>query len=189
VVTTLRAGWWLTRYALGEADLDAALDHAARVYTGLPVAEMEARVAAWFDREVRHRLRPGAADALARHRAAHTPLVLATTSSQFVARAAREAFGLDDAVMTQLGVDGDRLDGTIARSAFGPHKLRGCREWAAARGIALRDCAFYTDSASDLPLLEEVGHPVVIDPDRKLRRIAAARGWPTEDWGRAPKPR
>ena len=55
VVTTLRAGWWLTRYAMGEADLDAALDHAARVYTGLPVAEMEARVAAWVE-QYRQRL-------------------------------------------------------------------------------------------------------------------------------------
>ncbi len=173
------------RYALGADDLDAAIDAAAAEYRGVPVAEMQARVAAWFDGEIRHRLRPGATAALAAHRAAGDALVVATTSSQFAAAAAVATFGLDDAVSTEVGHDGHTLDGTVRRSAFGAHKLTACAAWATSRGHALADAAFYTDSYSDLPLLEAVGRPFVVHPDRRLARAAAARGWPILDWSAA----
>lgn len=186
-VTAARAATWLTRYALGDVDLDRALDHAASVYAGVPVDLMTARVSAWFESDVRHRLRPGAQRALDAHRAAGDAVVLATTSSQFIAASARRAFDMDDAVATTLGVIDGRLDGTIADSAYGAHKLRQCERWAAEHGTPLAECVFYTDSASDLPLLERVGRPIVVHPDRRLRKIAHQRGWTIEDWGKAPR--
>ena len=87
-VSAARAATWLTRYALGDVDLDRALDHAASVYAGVPVDLMTARVSTWFETDVRHRLRPGAQRALDAHRAAGDAIVLATTSSQFIAASA-----------------------------------------------------------------------------------------------------
>ena len=77
------------------------------------------------------------------------------------------------------------LTGALASSAFGHHKLTACEAWAAREKVALADCTFYTDSYSDVALLEKVGHPIVIDPDRRLARVAVARGWPIVDWGRS----
>lgn len=186
--TAGRAIYWFTRYALGASDLDQAMDEAAALYRGEPEAEMAARVEAWFQRALRHRLRPGAVLALQTHRERGDVCVLATSSTQYAAAAAQQAFGLDDAISTRLASLDGVLDGTLAASAFGAHKLTRCAAWAEARGIALEDCTFYTDSASDLPLLERVGAPVVVNPDRRLRKLAAARGWPVVDWGAAPEP-
>ena len=80
--------------------------------------------------------------------------------------------------------DGE-LTGALASSAFGHHKLTACEAWAAREKVALADCTFYTDSYSDVALLQKVGRPVVIDPDRRLARLAAQRGWPVVDWGRS----
>ena len=52
--------------------------------------------------------------------------------------------------------------------------------------LALAACTAYSDSHTDVPFLEVVGHPVAVNPDRELRRIAADRGWPVLEFsGRA----
>ena len=182
-----RAAWWLGRYHLGHADgLDAVLRHAAARLAGTAEAELAARVDAWFAAEVVARLRPGAAAALARHRAAGDRLVIATTSTQFVARAACAAFGLEVALATTLEVVDGRLTGRIADAALGDGKTVQAARWAAAAGIPMSACTFYTDSFADLGLLAAVGRPVVVAPDRRLAAEARRRGWPIEDWGDAP---
>lgn len=57
-------------------------------------------------------------------------------------------------------------------------KVLVAEKFAADQGVSLASCLFYSDSLSDLPLLEKVGHPFVVNPDRKLFRVAAARKWP-----------
>lgn len=179
------AAWWLTRYALGDASLDAALAHAASVYEGDREEEVRAGVEAWFSTQVASHLRPGARAALDHHRARGDTLVLASTSSQYAAACAVRAFGLDDAVSTVLESERGVLTGRLAASGFGAGKRAGCEAWAEAHGVPLHRATFYTDSFSDLPLLERVGAPVVVCPDRRLAREAGRRGWPVVDWGSA----
>lgn len=183
--TAAWATWWIARYSMGHADMDHVIEQATSMYSGHDDAGMMARVRTWFDREVRHKARPGALTALARHREAGDRLVLATTSSVYAARLACEAWGLDDAICTRPEVVEGRLTGRLAASAFGPGKLREARAWGERAGIDLADCTFYTDSYSDRTLLEAVGEPVAIHPDRRLARLARERGWRVEDWGRA----
>ncbi|HEY4223650.1 MAG TPA: haloacid dehalogenase-like hydrolase, partial [Myxococcota bacterium] len=66
---------------------------------------------------------------------------------------------------------------------YGAGKVAHATGCAQKLNIELAACSFYTDSASDLPMLEVVGHPVVVSPDQRLRRVAKRRGWVTEDWG------
>lgn len=180
------AAYWLLRYELGhDAGLDVALEAAARSVAGEREADLEARVNTWFAREIHGRLRPGARAALAAHRARGDTLVLATSGSIYAARAAVAAYGLDDQVATTLEVVDGRFTGRLTVSAIGPGKTRAARAWAARAGFDLADAWFYTDSASDRSLLEAVGRPRVVAPDRALARLAAARGWVVEDWGRA----
>jgi HAD superfamily hydrolase (TIGR01490 family) len=184
-VDALRAAMWLGRYALGDDSLDLALAHAASLYKGMPEATMRDAVAAWFAVEVRPRVRPGGLAALAQHRADGERVVLASSTSQFAAACAKAEWGLDDTVSTVVEVVDGVLTGGMTTSAFGHHKLVACEAWAARHGVALADCTFYTDSYSDLALLEKVGKPVLIDPDRRLARVGATRGWPVVDWGRS----
>ena len=61
---------------------------------------------------------------------------------------------------------------------YGEGKYHWARVYAEARGIDLARSYFYTDSYSDLPMLRRVGHPVIVNPDRRLRRLALQEGWP-----------
>lgn len=185
VPAVAKAAWWLGRYALGDTRLDHALHDAARIYAGLPAEGFRHEVQTWFDAELAHRARPGALLALARHREAGDLCVLATSSSQFTGACAAAAFDLDDAICTELEVLDGHLTGQIRATAFGDGKLHQARDWLASRGLGLEECVFYTDSYSDLALLEAVGEPVVVAPDRRLARLAAARGWRVAEWGRS----
>jgi HAD superfamily hydrolase (TIGR01490 family) len=181
----LRAVYWFTRYSLGDDVLDRGLAEAAAVYTGVPADQLGDRISAWFAADVAYRMRPGARAAIDAHRAAGDRIVLATSSSQFAVACAVSTFGLDDGIGTTLEIADGVLTGRIGASAFGRQKLTRCEEWARAEGVDLSDCAFYTDAYADRTLLEVVGQPVVVHPDRRLARLARSRGWPVEDWGDA----
>ncbi|HEY1099304.1 MAG TPA: haloacid dehalogenase-like hydrolase, partial [Myxococcota bacterium] len=81
-----------------------------------------------------------------------------------------------------VAVDGVFTGEAYRPLCFGPGKVEHAAVVADKVGVALADCAFYTDSASDLPMLEAVGEPVAVDPDPWLRRIAQRRGWRIERW-------
>jgi HAD superfamily hydrolase (TIGR01490 family) len=71
-----------------------------------------------------------------------------------------------------------RLVGSIMH---GPEKAKAAAEVAAEHGLDLAECHAYSDSINDLPLLESVGHPHAVNPERELRRIARSRGWPIHE--------
>ncbi|MCA9493353.1 MAG: HAD-IB family hydrolase [Myxococcales bacterium] len=186
-ITSRDLAWamgWLVRYGLGfEGGLHQAMEAAATTIVGETEEALDARVRGWFDREVRHRLRPGARASMQRHRERGDRLVLATSGSIYAARAAAEAFGLDEVVATTFEVVDGRFTGRIDILAIADGKTAAVREWAERTGADLARASFYTDSASDRTLLEVVGDPRVVHPDRALRRIAGQKGWPIEDWG------
>jgi len=188
VTDLMKAAGWLFRYQLGSRDLDGLMDRATALYRGLDADAFRMEVLELFESEVAHRLRPGARAALRSHRDAGDILVLATTNSQFIARPAADAFGMDHAIFTELEVLQGELTGKLRRNALGPGKLQLVQELAAQLGHGLEDAAFYSDSASDLPLLEAVGFPSVVSPDRKLRQVAMSRGWPVLDWDQSARP-
>jgi phosphoserine phosphatase len=65
---------------------------------------------------------------------------------------------------------------------FGAGKVVAAEAWAARHGVDLADTTFYTDSYTDLPMLERVGRPVAVNPDPRLARTARRRGWPILRW-------
>jgi phosphoserine phosphatase len=77
-----------------------------------------------------------------------------------------------------MGVADGRYTGVIDYYCYGEEKAKAARQIAAEQGYRLEDCRAYSDSITDLPLLEAVGHPTVVNPDRALRREAVLRGWP-----------
>ena len=183
VRTVVWASWYLGLYSFGYGKLESALERATDLYRGVPEAELEAQTRAWFRTEVAHHLRSGAAACLHEHRARGDELVLCTSSSIYMARAASDAWNLDGCIATEFEVEDGCMTGRISKMGYGHHKLTRARAWVDARGIDLADCSFYTDSYTDRDLLRAVGHPIVIAPDRRLARLAVEQGWPTVQWG------
>ncbi len=128
-------------------------------------------------------VQPLAAPLFAEHRAAGRPIVMATTSPYDLVKPLADLLGLDDVVATRYGVSADgtydgTLDGPFVWSAG---KLAAVRDWAGEHGIDLAESFAYSDSVYDAPLLAAVGHPFVVNPDPRMKLMAAARRWPTLD--------
>jgi HAD superfamily hydrolase (TIGR01490 family) len=125
-----------------------------------------------------------AADLIEEHRLAGREIVIVSSSGADVVEPIGEMLGADRVVATRMvSVDG-RYTGEIEFYAYGENKAVAVRELAAAGGYDLTDCYAYSDSITDLPMLEAVGHPTVVNPDRALRRAAAERGWPVREFTR-----
>src|SRR5690606_34015712 len=166
-----RAIVWTALCHASVIDMEVAITRALDHYRGVSADDLDRRTRIWFDREVAARLRPRAAAALAEHRRRGDLLVILTNSSCYEARAAAERWGFDDYLANEFPLDGDgRLTGRfVPPLCYGPGKVARAEAWAAARGISLADCSFYSDSYSDLPMLERVGQPRVVSPDPRLR--------------------
>jgi HAD superfamily hydrolase (TIGR01490 family) len=133
--------------------------------------------------EVRSQMRPGARRALEEHRGEGHRLVLLTSSSQYLSEAVSEELRLDGFLCNSFEVEGGFFTGRAVRPlCFGRGKVDHATRFAKEHGVPLEQCAFYTDSFSDLPMLEAVGEPVVVHPDPRLRRAAKKRGWRIVDW-------
>ena len=120
----------------------------------------------------------------AHHRAGHDVVVVSASISEMVTPIAR-LVGADRAIATHMEVGEDGLfTGRIARSMLHSEKVVALREDAAAHGIDPARSWAYSDSISDEPMLGAVGHPVAVNPDRDLRRLAQERDWPVRDFAR-----
>jgi HAD superfamily hydrolase (TIGR01490 family) len=179
------AVWALAQYHLGRDGLEKLFEEAAMSVSGLREDVLVERTRLWFENDVQPRLRPGGKAAIDRHRQEGDRIVLATSGTIYAARCAQKAYGFDEVICTTLCVEEGVLTGKLLRSAYGPNKLLLVQEWAEATGIRLEDCTFYTDSFTDVSLLERVGSPVAVHPDRRLAALAAERRWPVEEWGTA----
>ena len=120
----------------------------------------------------------------AHRRAGHDVVVVSASISEMVTPIAR-LVGADRAVATHMEVGEDGLfTGRISRSMLHSEKVVALREDAASHGIDPARCWAYSDSISDEPMLSAVGHPVAVNPDRDLRRLAQERDWPVRDFAR-----
>jgi HAD superfamily hydrolase (TIGR01490 family) len=112
------------------------------------------------------------------HRRAGRKVVVISASPEEIVRPLCRYLGIDDVIATrsEVGDDG-RYTGTIELYAYGPAKAAAMVDMARSEGIDLTESYAYSDSMTDVPMLEAVGHPVVVNPDADLAALAAERGW------------
>jgi HAD superfamily hydrolase (TIGR01490 family) len=106
----------------------------------------------------------------------HDVVVVSASGEELVAPIS-DMVGATHSVGTRMVVADGRYSGEIAFYCAGENKAIAIKQLAQKHGYDLEDCFAYSDSVTDLPLLEAVGHPTVVNPDRGLRKIAAQRGW------------
>jgi HAD superfamily hydrolase (TIGR01490 family) len=119
------------------------------------------------------------------HQAREEPVFLVSSSLQEIVEPLADAYGLDGAAgsLGEVAEDGT-YTGRVLRACHGEGKVEALRELAETHRLDLSASTAYSDGHSDLPLLEAVGNPVAVNPDRDLRRIAAQRGWPVLRFGK-----
>ena len=117
------------------------------------------------------------------HRERGEPVFIVSATLQEIVEGIAEELGFDGALGTTCEVRDGAYTGRAVRALHAENKASCIRELAEERGFDLAECTAYSDSHTDLPFLDAVGHPVVVNPDRELRRIAGERGWPILEFG------
>ena len=107
-----------------------------------------------------------------------------TGASPYAAQPLARRLGIPHVVASELEVDERGLftGRFVDPLCYGTGKIVRTKRLAEAHGFALDEATFYSDSYTDLPLLEAVAEPIVVNPDPRLERIAKKRGWRIEEW-------
>ncbi len=125
-----------------------------------------------------------AAELIAGHRARGHDVVIVSASGSEIVEPIGEMLGVDTSVASRMQVVDGKYSGEVEFYCYGEGKRTAIREIAAERGYDLDLCFAYSDSITDLPMLEVVGHPTAVNPDRALRKAASAAGWPVLSFNR-----
>jgi HAD superfamily hydrolase (TIGR01490 family) len=153
-------------------------DYLAALCKGWRVEQVRQIVAETLEELINPYVYAEAATLIGEHQAAGRDVVLVSASGEEMVRPIGALLGITDIIATRMGVVDGRYSGEIEFYAAGEHKADGVREMADARGYDLAECYAYSDSSSDLPLLQTVGHPSAVNPSRNLRKVAIERSWP-----------
>lgn len=112
------------------------------------------------------------------HHAAGRDVVIVSAGGLEVVEPIGELLGVDHVVATRMKIEDGRYTGEISFYAYGEGKAVAIRELAERHGYDLAQSYAYSDSVTDVPMLEAVGHAFAVNPDKELRRLAKERGWP-----------
>lgn len=174
-------------YLLQGADadsMDRMRDYLKQLCAGWSVEQVNAIVAETLHELIEPMVYAEAVSLIADHRAAGRDVVIISSSGEEVVRPIGAMLGVDDVIATRMVVEDGHYTGDIAFYAYGTGKADAMRTLAADRAYDLELCWAYSDSATDRPMLEAVGHPVAVNPDRALRRHAAESGWELLEFAR-----
>jgi HAD superfamily hydrolase (TIGR01490 family) len=181
----IRAFSWLAQYKLAVLDMPRVTARVVAQMAGDLEDEMIAKCEEWVATEILAEVAPSARTAIAHHRASGHEVTILSTSTPYITQPLARALGMDPAkvLCTRLRVEAGRFTGHVIEPVcYGLGKVHWAERFAADHGVDLDASWFYTDSFSDLPMLQRVGQRVVVNPDPRLRRHARRVGWPVEEW-------
>ncbi len=162
------------------ADVGALMDIAVRALTGRTEEELNDWGERLFKQEIAAMIYPEARGLLAAHRKAGHTIVMATSATPFQARGVAADLDIEDVLCTEIEVIDGMLTGDLSAPAlWGPAKADALAAYAEKRGVDLRNAFAYSNGAEDVPMLESVGRPVALNPDRTLASVARRKGWPS----------
>jgi HAD superfamily hydrolase (TIGR01490 family) len=179
----VRFGWWFLCYLLGLMEFPQAMMRMLMLSSGEQEEAIEEEADAWFEEWVVPHITQDAIQRIEAHRAqGHRPVIL-SAATVYAVRPLAERLNVPDYLCTYLEVTNERFTGRLVDPVpYGPGKALVAEQFATRNGIDLARSYFYSDGHEDVPFLERVGHPVAVNPDRRLRRHAERRGWPIETW-------
>ena len=167
------------QYKLGILDIRNWTKTMMVQFRGQSEAELEAEAKAWFEELMAHTIYPEAEALVRKHEAEGHVVAIVSGATKFVVRPLAQRLGIEHMLYTRLEVEDGRFTGRVIEPiCFEEGKIYWLQQFIEEHGIDLAKSWFYTDSITDLPLLDLVGHPVATNPDPLLYRAAVRRRWP-----------
>jgi putative phosphoserine phosphatase/1-acylglycerol-3-phosphate O-acyltransferase len=169
----------VAEFGLKRLDFEGVLDQFTLAMAGQSDEEMWKLAGEVFQKDLVGRLYPETRALLKTHQAKGHTVVLLSSATQYQLAFVAEELGVGHVLCTRLEVEEGLLTGYMKGPAcYGAEKFRAAREFARAHRISLKRSWFYSDGAEDIPLLEAVGNPRLLNPDKKLTAHAVDREWP-----------
>lgn len=154
-----------------------------RNYRGLNAAKIKALSTEMFESYLRPKIFSEAVSQIQEYKKQDTAVVLVTGSLDFIIQPIADYFTVDAVLAAQLREQDGQFTGELTTAPLiGEEKAKAMREYADQHEISLEESYAYGDSQSDLPMLECVGNPVVVNPGKALRQKALASGWELHEW-------
>ena len=177
----LRSAYAQFLFAIGGADHDQL--EKMRAYLTQMVTGWDAQVVRQVVAETLHEIidplvHDEAVDLIEQHHAAGRDVIIVSASGVEMVEPIGRLLGADHVVASRLVIEDGRYTGEVDHYVYGRNKAKAMQELAAERGYDLEASYAYSDSETDAPMLEVVGHPFAVNPDKGLRRMAEERGWP-----------
>jgi HAD superfamily hydrolase (TIGR01490 family) len=181
----VKSGFWQVLFVLRGASAErvrSAAEEGMKILNGFSVEEMQHLVGDSMETVLRPLVYEEPLNLVQQHRARGERVYIVSATLQEIVQHIADDLGFDGAIGSTCEIVDGVYTGRTLRAAHGVGKANALRELATAEGLDLAESMAYSDSYSDVPFLEAVGHPIAANPDRKLRRIAVARGWPVVDF-------
>lgn len=182
----IHASYWLAKYHLGFTKMDEVIKKGLGLIEGEDSLDILNKTRDFYETTIKRLYRPGALAAVKAHQELGHQVSLLTSSFDGLSLLVQRDLGLDHCLCTRLEVDTKGLytGKTLGPPCFGKNKVHFAQSLCEQLKTPLSQCTFYTDSASDLPLLNVVGRAVAVNPDPHLRARAQLKGWEIVDWGK-----
>ena len=149
---------------------------------GMTLADYQQYVADFFRERGHLYIYPQASALIFAYQRQGSKLVMITGQDEVMAQAYANELGMEYVIGNRLALENDKIVGLQQPLCYGDGKVRLAKEFARHHGFDLSKAAFYSDSHSDLPLLEAVRYPVVLNPNESLAEFAIRNNWPRIDW-------
>jgi HAD superfamily hydrolase (TIGR01490 family) len=167
-------------YKSGQLDIIAYQRFALAPLVGIPVEQLRALHQEFMQTVIEPLALPKALALIEQHRSQGHQLLVITATNRFITEPIVRWLGIDEIIATDPDFDefGHVLGDVVGIPSFQEGKIQRLQQWLMQKGLAVSETWFYSDSRNDLPLLQQVNHPVAVDPDDVLRDYAQAQGWP-----------
>lgn len=177
-----KSAFWQVLFVLRGASAErvrSASEDGMAILKGFSVEEMQHLVGDAMEPVLRPLVYAEPLHLVQQHRARGEKVYIVSATLQEIVEHIARDLGFDGAIGSICEIADGVYTGRTLRAAHGGGKAAALRELAETKGIDLGASTAYSDSYTDVPFLEAVGHPVAVNPDRRLRRIARLRGWPS----------
>lgn len=182
----LRKRFWLFQYGIGWVNAEGIARMLGAEYRDKPERWMRERCRGWFDEHVRVWVSSVGRERVREHQRAGHAVAIVTSTLRQMAQPLADELGIAHMVCSDLEVRDEAFTGTFELPlCYGAGKVGRVRALVESFGSTLEQATYYSDSITDLPLLEAVKKPICVNPDWRLRMVARRRGWPTENWTNA----
>jgi HAD superfamily hydrolase (TIGR01490 family) len=179
--SVLRSAYAQFVYLIGGADhdqMEKMREFLSQLCTGWPVQVVQDIVADTLHNIVDPLVYDEAVELIEQHHLAGRDVIIVSASGAEVVEPIGEMLGADAVIATRLEIRDGKYTGNIEHYVYAENKAVAMQELAASKGYDLETSYAYSDSITDVHMLEAVGHPFAVNPDRELRRRAEASGWP-----------